>query len=68
MVNIYYIPVYTYIYIFLFVYIVRSIASVSLRKSQKDRTPFHFDFFTVSLGKDYSALYGGMYNVLYKKL
>ncbi|KAF7414964.1 hypothetical protein HZH68_003453 [Vespula germanica] len=39
---------------------VRSIASVSLRKSQKDRTPFHFDFFTVSLGKDYSALYGGV--------
>ncbi|XP_035717908.1 GPI inositol-deacylase-like isoform X1 [Vespa mandarinia] len=39
---------------------VRSIASVSLRKSQKDRTPFHFDFFTVSLGRDYSALYGGV--------
>ncbi|KAK2588928.1 hypothetical protein KPH14_001783 [Odynerus spinipes] len=38
---------------------VRSIASVSLRKSLKDRTPFHFDFFTVSLGKDHSALYGG---------
>ncbi|XP_076243690.1 GPI inositol-deacylase [Calliopsis andreniformis] len=39
---------------------VRSIASVSLRKSLKDRTPFHFDYFTVSLGKDYSALYGGV--------
>ncbi|KOC65133.1 GPI inositol-deacylase, partial [Habropoda laboriosa] len=39
---------------------VRSLASVSLRKSLKERTPFHFDYFTVSLGKDYSALYGGM--------
>ncbi|XP_012276189.1 GPI inositol-deacylase [Orussus abietinus] len=39
---------------------VRSLASVSLRKSIKDRTPFHFDFFTVSLDKDYSALYGGV--------
>ncbi|XP_076290092.1 GPI inositol-deacylase [Lasioglossum baleicum] len=39
---------------------VRSLASVSLRKSLKDRTPFYFDYFTVSLGKDYSALYGGV--------
>lgn len=39
---------------------VRSLASVSLRKSLKDRTPFHFDYFTVSIGKDYSALYGGV--------
>ncbi|XP_053973079.1 GPI inositol-deacylase isoform X1 [Hylaeus volcanicus] len=39
---------------------VRSLASVSLRKSLKDRTPFHFDYFTVSLGKDYSGLYGGV--------
>ncbi|XP_017887892.1 GPI inositol-deacylase isoform X2 [Ceratina calcarata] len=39
---------------------VRSLASVSLRKSLNDRTPFHFDYFTVSLGKDYSALYGGV--------
>ncbi|EFN88696.1 GPI inositol-deacylase, partial [Harpegnathos saltator] len=39
---------------------VRSIASVSLRKSLKNRTPFHFDFFTVSFNKDYSALYGGV--------
>ncbi|KAL6433868.1 hypothetical protein ACFW04_005829 [Cataglyphis niger] len=37
---------------------VRSIASVSLRKSRK--TPFHFDFFTISFNKDYSALYGGV--------
>lgn len=36
---------------------VRSIASVSLRKSRKT---FHFDFFTVSFSKDYSALYGGV--------
>lgn len=41
-------------------FLVRSLASVSLRKSLKDRTPFHFDYFTVSIGKDYSALYGGM--------
>ncbi|CAK9833286.1 GPI inositol-deacylase [Anthophora retusa] len=39
---------------------VRSLASVSLRKGLKDRTPFHFDYFTVSLNKDYSALYGGV--------
>ncbi|XP_015438322.1 PREDICTED: GPI inositol-deacylase [Dufourea novaeangliae] len=39
---------------------VRSLASVSLRKSLKGRTQFHFDYFTVSLGKDYSALYGGV--------
>ncbi|XP_014487837.1 PREDICTED: GPI inositol-deacylase [Dinoponera quadriceps] len=39
---------------------VRSIASVSLRKSLKNRLPFHFDFFTVSFSKDYSALYGGV--------
>ncbi|XP_060811024.1 GPI inositol-deacylase isoform X1 [Bombus pascuorum] len=39
---------------------VRSLASVSLRKSLKDRTPFHFDYFTVSFGNDYSALYGGV--------
>ncbi|XP_032663634.1 GPI inositol-deacylase [Odontomachus brunneus] len=39
---------------------VRSIASVSLRKSLKNRTPYHFDFFTVSFSKDYSALYGGV--------
>ena len=39
---------------------VRSLASVSLRKGLKDRTPFHFDYFTVSLGKDYSGLYGGV--------
>ncbi|XP_012268324.2 GPI inositol-deacylase isoform X1 [Athalia rosae] len=39
---------------------VRSLASVSLRKSLKDRTPFHFDFFTVDLNEEYSALYGGV--------
>ncbi|XP_066603926.1 GPI inositol-deacylase [Prorops nasuta] len=39
---------------------VRSLASVSLRKSLKDHTPFHFDYFSVSLGEDYSAIYGGV--------
>ncbi|XP_008210404.2 GPI inositol-deacylase [Nasonia vitripennis] len=39
---------------------VRSLASISLRKSLKSRTPFHFDYFTISFGKDYSALYGGV--------
>ncbi|KAJ8679258.1 hypothetical protein QAD02_015045 [Eretmocerus hayati] len=39
---------------------VRSLASVSLRKSLKSHTPFHFDFFSISFGKDYSALYGGV--------
>ncbi|KAG5343165.1 PGAP1 deacylase, partial [Acromyrmex heyeri] len=37
---------------------VRSIASVSLRKSRT--ASFHFDFFTISFSKDYSALYGGV--------
>ncbi|XP_011701617.1 PREDICTED: GPI inositol-deacylase isoform X2 [Wasmannia auropunctata] len=37
---------------------VRSIASVSFRKSRE--TSFHFDFFTVSFSKDLSALYGGV--------
>ncbi|KAF7995470.1 hypothetical protein HCN44_006577 [Aphidius gifuensis] len=39
---------------------VRSLASVCLRMSLKYRTPFHFDFFTVSLAEEYSALYGGV--------
>uniref|UniRef100_A0ABD2VTV1 GPI inositol-deacylase n=1 Tax=Trichogramma kaykai TaxID=54128 RepID=A0ABD2VTV1_9HYME len=39
---------------------VRSLASISLRKSLKSRSPFHFDYFTVSFGKEYSALYGGV--------
>ncbi|EZA56408.1 hypothetical protein DMN91_009837 [Ooceraea biroi] len=39
---------------------VRSIASVSLRKSIRDRIPYHFDFFAVSFNKDYSAFYGGV--------
>ncbi|XP_058808339.1 GPI inositol-deacylase [Phymastichus coffea] len=39
---------------------VRSLASISLRKSLKSRTMFHFDYFTISFGKDYSALYGGV--------
>ena len=46
------------IYLFFFFILVRSIASVSLRKSRT--ASFHFDFFTVSFSKDYSALYGGM--------
>ncbi|XP_046471000.1 GPI inositol-deacylase isoform X2 [Neodiprion pinetum] len=39
---------------------VRSLASISLRKSLKDGTPFHFDYFTVDLQGEYSALYGGV--------
>lgn len=39
---------------------VRSLASVSLRKSLKYRTPFHFDYFSISFGSDYSGLYGGV--------
>ncbi|XP_034936622.1 GPI inositol-deacylase [Chelonus insularis] len=39
---------------------VRSIASVSLRMSLKRKTSFHFDYFTVSLAKGLSALYGGV--------
>ncbi|KAH0560113.1 GPI inositol-deacylase [Cotesia glomerata] len=39
---------------------VRSLASVSLRMSLKRRTPFHFDYFTISFAKSLSALYGGI--------
>ncbi|XP_014204111.1 GPI inositol-deacylase [Copidosoma floridanum] len=38
----------------------RSLASVSLRKSLKYKTPFHFDYFSISFGKDYSGIYGGI--------
>lgn len=47
------------IYLFIF-HSVRSLASVSLRKSLKYRTPFHFDYFAISFGSDYSGLYGGV--------
>ncbi|XP_015606892.1 GPI inositol-deacylase [Cephus cinctus] len=39
---------------------VRSLASVALRISINEWTPYHFDFFTVDLAEDYSALYGGV--------
>lgn len=51
------------IHLIIFMYIVisvRSLASVSLRKSLKYRTPFHFDYFSISFGSDYSGLYGGV--------
>ncbi|KAF6201594.1 hypothetical protein GE061_003986 [Apolygus lucorum] len=38
---------------------VRSIASVALRKHLKDRTPFHFDFFSLDLNEEYTGLFGG---------
>lgn len=49
----------------LFMFTVRSLASVSLRKSLKDRTLFHFDFFTVDLHEEYSALLGGKNAIAY---
>ncbi|XP_015119466.1 GPI inositol-deacylase [Diachasma alloeum] len=39
---------------------VRSLASVSLRLGLKQRTSYHFDYFSVSLAEGYSALYGGV--------
>uniref|UniRef100_A0A1B6CQG4 GPI inositol-deacylase n=1 Tax=Clastoptera arizonana TaxID=38151 RepID=A0A1B6CQG4_9HEMI len=39
---------------------VRSLASVSLRKSLGSRTPYHFDFFTIDLNEEYSGLFGGV--------
>lgn len=39
---------------------VRSLASVSLRKTLNSHTPFHFDYFTVDLNEEYSALFGGV--------
>lgn len=37
---------------------VRSLASVALRKALNTRTPFHFDYFTIDLNSEFSALYG----------
>ncbi|XP_069692336.1 GPI inositol-deacylase [Periplaneta americana] len=39
---------------------VRSLASVSLRKTLNSHAPFHFDYFTVDLNEEYSALFGGV--------
>ncbi|PNF36371.1 GPI inositol-deacylase, partial [Cryptotermes secundus] len=39
---------------------VRSLASVSLRKTLSSHTPFQFDYFTVDLNEEYSALFGGV--------
>ncbi|PSN32852.1 hypothetical protein C0J52_10314 [Blattella germanica] len=39
---------------------VRSLASVSLRKTLKAHSPFHFDYFAVDLNEEYSALFGGV--------
>ncbi|XP_014242271.1 GPI inositol-deacylase isoform X2 [Cimex lectularius] len=38
---------------------VRSLASVSLRKSLATRSPFHFDYFAIDLNEDLNALFGG---------
>nr|CAD7409491.1 unnamed protein product [Timema cristinae] len=39
---------------------VRSLASVSLRKAISAHTPYHFDYFSVDLNDEYSALFGGV--------
>lgn len=39
---------------------VRSLASVALRKSLNSRPGFHFDYFTVDLNDELSALNGGV--------
>lgn len=39
---------------------VRSLASVALRKSLSSRPGFHFDYFTVDLNEELSALNGGV--------
>ncbi|XP_022198883.2 GPI inositol-deacylase isoform X2 [Nilaparvata lugens] len=41
---------------------VRSLASVSLRKSLSSHAPFHFDFFSVDLNEEYMGLFGGFLN------
>jgi glycosylphosphatidylinositol deacylase len=43
-----------------FSFLVRSLASVSLRKTLNSHAPFHFDYFTVDLNEEYSALFGGV--------
>ncbi|KAL1488926.1 hypothetical protein ABEB36_014713 [Hypothenemus hampei] len=37
---------------------VRSLSSIALRKALNSETPFHFDYFTVDLYSEFSALYG----------
>jgi len=37
---------------------VRSFASVALRKWLDNRTPFHFDFFSVDFNEEMSGMYG----------
>lgn len=37
---------------------VRSLASVALRKWLDNRTPFHFDFFSVDFNEEISGMYG----------
>ncbi|XP_054284020.1 GPI inositol-deacylase-like [Macrosteles quadrilineatus] len=39
---------------------VRSLASVSLRKSLGSDLQFHFDYFTLDLNEEYSAMFGGV--------
>lgn len=41
-------------------YAVRSLASVSLRKALGSNSPFHFDYFTLDLNEEYSAMFGGV--------
>lgn len=33
---------------------------MSLRKTLNSHTPFHFDYFSVDLNEEYSALFGGV--------
>lgn len=42
---------------------VRSLASVSLRKSLGSDLQFHFDYFTLDLNEEYSAMFGGVLQV-----
>ncbi|XP_066254191.1 GPI inositol-deacylase [Euwallacea similis] len=44
---------------------VRSLASVALRKALNSGTSFHFDYFTIDLNSEFSALYGP---ILYEQL
>lgn len=45
-----------------FFFLVRSLASVALRKALSDRPGFHFDYFTVDLNEELSGINGALLN------
>lgn len=42
----------------IYIILVRSLASIALRKTLNSGTSYHFDYFSVDLNNEFSALYG----------